>query len=53
MRPRYDRAVLVTQVHRVPAIRLYLALGFRPDFEAFPEMADRWAAVASALDETA
>lgn len=49
MRGRYDDAVLVTQVFRFPAIRLYLDLGFRPDLEAFPEMADRWAAASASL----
>ena len=53
MRGPYDRAVLVTQVHRLPAIRLYLSLGFLPDLDAFPEMAARWAAVTAALRETA
>ena len=44
MRDRgYADAVLVTQVYRLPAIRLYLDLGFRPWLDAFPEMPARWA----------
>jgi len=36
-------AVLTTEVHRVAAVRLYLSLGFKPDFAAAPDMDRRWA----------
>jgi len=49
MRGRYDDAVLVTQVYRLPAIRLYLALGFRPHLDAIPEMPERWKRVERGL----
>ena len=45
----YRDAALVTQVHRLPAIRLYLALGFRPDLEATDDMPQRWAGVEAAM----
>lgn len=45
----YENSILVTQVYRLPAIRLYLDLGFRPHLAGFPEMADRWPKVAAAL----
>jgi mycothiol synthase len=47
----YADAVLVTQTHRLPAIRLYLDLGFGPDVAAFPEMRGRWRKVEVALRE--
>lgn len=49
MKSRYDSAVLVTQTFRLPAIRLYLDLGFQPHMTALPEMPDRWATVEAAL----
>jgi len=42
-------ALLATDTHRLPAIRLYLALGFRPHMEVAPEMPDRWARVLADL----
>jgi len=45
----YESAILVTQIQRLPAIRLYLGLGFRPHLAAFPEMAERWAKVEADL----
>ena len=36
-------AVLITEVHRTAALRLYLALGFEPDFGAAVDMDRRWA----------
>ncbi len=36
-------AALITQVWRVPAVRLYRTLGFRPDMGAADDMAARWA----------
>jgi len=48
----YENSILVTQVYRLPAIRLYLDLGFRPHLAGFPEMADRWPKVAAALRAT-
>jgi len=45
----YEDAILVTQVYRIPAIRLYLDLGFVPWLDFFPEMPQRWASVKAAL----
>jgi len=45
MRGHYDSAALITQTFRVPAIRLYVALGFVPSMEAFADMPARWAKV--------
>jgi mycothiol synthase len=36
-------AVLITEVHRTAALRLYLDLGFEPDFGAAADMDRRWA----------
>jgi mycothiol synthase len=50
MRDRgYADAALVTQVYRLPVIRLYLDLGFSPDLACFPEMPQRWAQVEAML----
>ncbi|MBE3071231.1 MAG: GNAT family N-acetyltransferase [Planctomycetes bacterium] len=44
MRPLgYRDAALITQVWRVPAIRLYQRLGFAPDMQAADDMPCRWA----------
>jgi mycothiol synthase len=45
----YEDSILVTQVYRLPAIRLYLSLGFRAHLAAFPEMPGRWAKVEADL----
>jgi GNAT superfamily N-acetyltransferase len=45
MRGSCDVAALITQTYRLPAIRLYLELGFVPSMDAFPEMPERWAQV--------
>lgn len=39
----YGAAALITQVWRVPAIRLYQRLGFSPDMQAADDMPSRWA----------
>jgi mycothiol synthase len=46
-------AVLTTEVHRVEAIRLYLELGFEPDFAGAPDMDRRWAAARRNLNRSA
>ncbi|HUT32190.1 MAG TPA: GNAT family N-acetyltransferase [Planctomycetota bacterium] len=48
----YRRIYLLTDDWRLPAIRLYLQLGFEP-FLARDDMADRWAAVLKQLGESA
>lgn len=45
----YHSALLLTQVYRLPAIRLYLDLGFRPHTDIAPEMPHRWAGVEADL----
>jgi len=45
----YENSILVTQVYRLPALRLYVDLGFLPHLAALPEMAERWAKVDAAL----
>jgi len=42
-------AVLITEVHRTAALRLYLNLGFEPDFGAAVDMDRRWATVCENL----
>ena len=44
----YRRIYLMTDDFRLPAIAVYLKLGFEPFFYA-PDMADRWAAVRKQL----
>jgi mycothiol synthase len=43
-------AVLSTETYRLPAIRMYLGLGFRPDFAAHETMPARWRIVCEALE---
>ncbi len=49
VRAEYERIYLITDEWRLPAIKIYLGLGFVP-FLFAPEMKERWRAVCRELD---